>query len=114
MAAPDAEFKKRIDYVPMLLQSTETRYILGRIATEELATSDGMEVDWRAVEDRVIAEAMGEYGYSRTAVIEDLSTYSPGTLTENQKSELKLRVYDAAPELVAKYNRRFEGRRPKR
>ncbi|MBK5571126.1 Fic family protein [Ensifer sp. SSB1] len=114
IAAPDAEFEKRIDYVPMLLQSTETRYLLGRIATEELATSDGMEVDWRAVEDRVIAEAMGEYGYSRTAVLEDLSTYSPGTLTENQKSELKLRVYDAAPELVAKYNRRFEGRTPKR
>ncbi|MDO1582477.1 Fic family protein [Rhizobium oryzicola] len=113
-ASPDVEFQKRIDFVPMLLQTMGIQFIIGKIAAEALADSGGQEVDWRDVEDRVITEAIGEHGFSRTAVIDDLSKFSPGTLTENQKDDLTMRVYEAAPYLVAKYNKKFEGKGPKR
>ncbi|MCY1250211.1 hypothetical protein D9M72_638250 [compost metagenome] len=61
-------------------------------------------MDWRDIEDRVIAEAMGKHGHSRAEVIAELSKYSPGTITEDQKVDLTRRVYEVAPELVARYN----------
>lgn len=113
-ATPDVEFQQRIDNVPTLLKAIGIQLIVGKIADEALANSGGQEVDWRNVEDRVITEAIGEHGFSRTAVIDALSKYSPGTLSENQKDDLTIRVYEAAPRLVSKYNKKFEGREPKR
>ncbi|WP_063997093.1 Fic family protein [Ensifer sp. Root127] len=108
------EFAKRMTYVPTLQQSMGTRKVLGDMAAQELLKTAASQVDWRVVEDRVIAESIGEHGQSRAEVIEALCEHSPGAVSQQQRDEIEKRVFDAAPQLVAKYNTRFTGRKPKR
>jgi hypothetical protein len=110
----DEEFQKRIIGLAGLRKSMGTRKTLGEIAAQELATTDPTRIDWRSVEDRVVAESIGEHGQSRAAVIEALFEYSPGAVLQQQKDEIEKRVFAAAPALVAKYNKSIMDRKPKR
>lgn len=86
-------------------KSLGARSTLGKIAAQELATTEHTTVDWQSVEDRVIAESIGEHGQSRAEVIEALCEFSPGAVSQEQKDEIEKRVLAAAPALAAKYNK---------
>ncbi len=112
-APSTAEFKRRIQSVSNQRQSMGANYTLGEIAHEALKNAGHAEVDWRDVENRVIEKAIGESGLSRTEVIEALWQHSPGAITEEQKEDVRKRVYEAAPQLVAKFNMSNKQRRPR-
>lgn len=114
MPDPGEEFQKRVDYITTLQKSMGTRKVLGDMAANELSKTEASKIDWQSVEDRVTAESIGEHGQSRAEVIEALCEYSPGAVSQKQKDEIEKRVFAAAPQLVAKYNMRFAGRKPKR
>ncbi|MBD9450265.1 Fic family protein [Rhizobium sp. RHZ02] len=110
----DEEFQKRVTGIVALQKSVGARSTLGKIAAQELATTEPARVDWKAVEDRVIAESIGEHGQSRAQVIQALSEHSPGAVSDKQKDDIEKRVFAAAPALVAKYNKRIMDRKPRR
>lgn len=98
------EIQKRVGQIAPLQQSMGTRRTLGNIAALALTATEARKVDWRDVEDRVIEESIGEHGQSRAEVIEALCDYSTGAVSQDQKEEIKKRVFSAAPQLVTKYN----------
>ncbi|NKL23823.1 Fic family protein [Rhizobium leguminosarum] len=110
----DEEFQKRVGGITDLQKSLGARSTLGKIAAQELATTEPTTVDWQSVEDRVIAESIGEHGQSRAEVIEALCEFSPGAVSQEQKDEIEKRVLAAAPALAAKYNKLIMDRKPKR
>lgn len=110
---PAAEFKRRVDAVSNQRQSMGANYILGEIAHEALKNAGAVAVDWQNVENVVIEKAIGESGLSRTEVIEALWQHSPGAITEEQKEDIRKRVHENAPRLVAKFNMFNPPRRPR-
>lgn len=110
----DTEVRKRLDNIPTLRQGMGTRKVLGDMAADALSKAKHNEIDWQEIEDRVIAISIGENGQSRAEVIDVLCQNSPAGVTWEQQNAIEERVFKAAPDLVAKYNRKFEGRQPKR
>ncbi|MDR7144732.1 Fic family protein [Rhizobium sp. BE258] len=108
------EFAKRVTGLAALKKSLGPRAALARFASVELAKNEPSAIDWQAIEDSVISEAIGEHGVSRAVVIEDLWQHSPGAVSQEQRETIAKRVADAAPELARKHMKSVMEKKPKR
>jgi hypothetical protein len=94
------ERAKRIAALPDLRKSMGARMIVGEIATEELAKSGEATIDWAQVEDRVIREAISDFGQSPEEVTEVLCQFSPGAVTDEEQAAIGRRVVELAAKLA--------------
>ena len=82
-------------------------YIFWKTGSQAVASAGSPDrVDWSEVERKVIAESIGEHGQPRNEVGDILCEYSPGALTDAQKTAVRNRVRQMAPKLETRYAKR--------
>ncbi|MDM9648304.1 Fic family protein [Rhizobium sp. S163] len=107
-----AEVERRIEVIPKLAKSTGAEKVLGDHAVKELAEFGKAKANWKAVHERAISEAIGQFGRSRTEVKMAIHEHSPGAVSDEDRAEVARAVDEMAPDLVQKYNASL--RKPKR
>jgi len=103
--AKETEIKRRVDFLPKLLQLSGAAYTFGKNAIEALkkAAGDASKTDWKAAEAKTARESIGNHGQDPLKVIEALLSHSPGRADPATHSELKIAVIRAAPGLQEQY-----------
>jgi hypothetical protein len=105
--------EQRIQQIPSLRNSAGPSYTFWRVATEAIKKAgthvSAREIDWHAVEQTVISEAIAQHGQPPTKAIEVIAALSPGSATAARQEELLSILNQEAPGLRAQYeNRRDE------
>lgn len=103
------EARRRIDQLSTLKSRAGAEYTLWENAVEaiervEKARGSAAEVDWHAVSNAVIAEAIGDHGQSADAVADALAQHSPAAASSAQQAEWRAKAHVQAPDLEARYD----------
>lgn len=82
------EVNSRIDRLPNLLNSAGTAYTFWKLAMAAISKAGGepMDVDWHAVEDATIQEAIGKNKQTPQSVHQAISQVSPGALSVTRQA----------------------------
>lgn len=102
------EARKRIAQLPTLKSRAGAEYTLWQNAVEaiervEKARGSAAEVDWHAVSDAVIDDAIGENGQSAQAASDALAQHSPAAASGTQQAEWRAQTLARSPDLEARY-----------
>ncbi|CAE6795183.1 hypothetical protein R70006_05039 [Paraburkholderia domus] len=89
LAYDPAERARRIEDLPKLSRTSGAAYTLWRHASAAMAAAHSPDsIDWKAIEQKVIAESIGEHGQSPDSVAEALCAYSPGASSSTLQAQL--------------------------
>ena len=82
------EVNRRIDRLPGLLNSAGTAYTFWKLAMTAISRAGGepTDVDWQAVEDATIQEAVGKNKQTPQSVHQAISQVSPGALSISRQA----------------------------
>ena len=102
-----AEVQRRVTALPELRKRAGTLYTFGVKAAEAIkqAGGDPGKVDWRAVEDATVREAIVVNGQAPESVANAITGHSPGCADPKRQDAIRAEIHQIAPRMQQQYER---------
>lgn len=104
MSETQAEFNRRLQYLPELDHSMGVSHTLGRHSMKALQKSAPDKVDWEAVHKKTIIESIETHGQDPDEVFDAIVKFSPGAIREDVQNRIQETIEQLSPELTRRYD----------